>query len=66
MYLDVYRLGRKWTVYIGLCLQGIIALCIRFSPGFEVFIALRFLLGAVSIGGLVTQFTLSKYHITLD
>ena len=58
-------MGRKWTVYIGLCFQGAIAVAIRFSPGFEVFIALRFLLGAVSIGGLITQFTLSKFNISI-
>ncbi|XP_067950221.1 organic cation transporter protein-like [Watersipora subatra] len=52
------KLGRKWTIYIGLCLQAVFALSIRFAPNLEAFISLRFLLGAVCIGGLVTQFTL--------
>lgn len=50
--------GRKWTVYVGLVIQGAIALGVMFSPNYIVFTVLRFVLGAVTIGGLIAQFTL--------
>jgi len=53
--------GRKWTVYVGLVIQGAIALGVMFSPNYIVFTVLRFVLGAVTIGGLIAQFTLSEF-----
>ena len=33
---------------------------VSYSPSFEVFILLRFLVGAMSVGGYVTMFTYGK------
>ena len=47
-------------MYIGLVIQGGVAIGVMFAPNFEAFTALRFILGAVSIGGLIAQFILSE------
>ena len=47
-------------MYIGLVIQGGEAVGVMFAPNFESFTAPRFILGAVSIGGLIAQFILSE------
>lgn len=47
-------------MYIGLVIQGGEAVGVMFAPNFEAFTAPRFILGAVSIGGLIAQFILSE------